>query len=417
MEPLPGSFPCYWAPEVMYENGRFYLYYSVGDEVNMHIRVATAVHPAGLFTDQGIRYTQEPFAIDALVFIDDDGIRYLFYATDFLEHRRIGTGTVMDRMRSPFSLAGQPQPVTRARFDWQIFDPQRAEKGGVCWHTIEGSFVLKRKGIYYQMFSGGNWQNPSYGVGYALTRNLATTEEWQQMCDGEQVLPILRTLPGQVTGPGHNSVVRGPDNRQLFCVYHRWGNGSGRQMAIDPLDFAGERMLVMGPSHTPRRQPTPPTFADYFDGDRLDECWQVRGQWKVQDGAAVAFGDSGETAVLTYDVQNATFLAEVNLRAVAGLDGTYGLNLLSGETNVLRFHFGPKQDLVILIWQNGTAWTARPLTMPPGFDFTAYHLLRVAVNGRHVSVCLDFGRRRWLSNPLKSASLPNSPWPRLPVLL
>ena len=47
MAPLPGNHPCYWAPEVAYFEGRFYLYYSVGDEERMEIRVAVADHPAG----------------------------------------------------------------------------------------------------------------------------------------------------------------------------------------------------------------------------------------------------------------------------------------------------------------------------------------------------------------------------------
>ncbi|MBK8129199.1 MAG: family 43 glycosylhydrolase [bacterium] len=51
MEPLPGSHPCYWAPEVTYDNGRFYLFYSVGDETNMHIRVAVSgIRPGHLQT-------------------------------------------------------------------------------------------------------------------------------------------------------------------------------------------------------------------------------------------------------------------------------------------------------------------------------------------------------------------------------
>src|SRR5690606_15623486 len=109
---------------------------------------------------------------------------------------------------------------------------------------------------YYQMFSGGNWQNPSYGVGYATSDTLDRPDEWHQPCDGEQHLPVLRTIPGLVIGPGHNSVIRGRDNRQLFCVYHRWDPaGQGRLLAVDPLDWAGERLLVLGPSHTP--QPVP----------------------------------------------------------------------------------------------------------------------------------------------------------------
>ncbi len=169
MEPLPGDATCYWAPEVSYHNGRFYLYYSVGNEEEMQIRVAVAERPEGPFLDSGNRLTRERFAIDAHLFQDEDGTRHLFYATDFLEHTHIGTGTVRDRLLDPFTLEGKPQPVTRAAYEWQVYDPQREAKGGVCWHTVEGPFVLKRKRLYYQMFSGGNWQNISYGVSYATS--------------------------------------------------------------------------------------------------------------------------------------------------------------------------------------------------------------------------------------------------------
>ncbi|KAK0039250.1 family 43 glycosylhydrolase [Biomphalaria pfeifferi] len=166
--------------------------------------------------------TFQDFAIDAHVFIDKDGQKYLFYATDFLEHSHIGTGTVVDKMTDFFSLEGNPRPVTRAKYDWQIYDANRIEKGGVRWHTVEGAFILERKGIYYEMFSGGNWQNISYGVSFATTDDIERNREWEQFSDGEKTLPILRTIPGQVIGPGHNSVVRGLNNRETYCVYHRW---------------------------------------------------------------------------------------------------------------------------------------------------------------------------------------------------
>lgn len=381
MEPLPGNHPCYWAPEVTVDNGRFYLYYSVGNETTMHIRVAVADHPGGPFLDSGRRLTNEPFAIDAHVFSDDNGRHYLFYATDFLDLERVGTGTVMDHLLDPLTLSGRPRPVSRARYDWQIYDPQRVEKGGVRWHTLEGPFVLKRKGIYYQMFSGGNWQNPSYGVSYATTRNLDTQDEWQQACDGEQVPPILRTVPDQVIGPGHNSVVRGPDNRQLYCIYHRWGNGNGRQLALDPLDFAGERLLILGPSHTPQPQPLSATFTDFFDGDQLNERWQVSGQWQVNDGAVLS-----DTAVLTYSIQALPFLAEVSVRALAKQSGSYGLTLTDGGATLCQFRLIPEQGLAVLVWPNDSE---QLLPLPPDFRFEAYQLLRLEVNGRHLSLAIN----------------------------
>ena len=143
-----------------------------------------ADQPAGPFVDSGHILTHEPFAIDAHVFTDDDGSRYLFYATDTLEHSHIGTGTASDRMLDPFTLAGSPRPVTRARYDWQVYDPHRLDRDGVRWHTVEGPFVLKHKGRYYQMFSGGNWQNPSYGVGHTISADVEAPGEWRQVADG-----------------------------------------------------------------------------------------------------------------------------------------------------------------------------------------------------------------------------------------
>ena len=111
MEPLPGGHTMYWAPEVLYYNGLFYMYYSVGNETFMEIRVAVAAQPSGPFEDSGRTLTIQQFAIDAHVFKDDDGSLHLFYATDFLEHSRIGTGTVVDRLLDPFTPEGLPDPL------------------------------------------------------------------------------------------------------------------------------------------------------------------------------------------------------------------------------------------------------------------------------------------------------------------
>lgn len=290
LEPLPGGHPHYWAPEVAYLDGRFHLYFSVGNEERMEIRVAVADHLAGPFVDSGRRLTSEPFAIDAHVFVDQDGSRWLFYATDFLDRSHVGTGTVRDRMLDPFTLEGRPLPVALPRHDWHVYHPNRPEKGFVRWHTVEGPFVLYRKGVYYEMFSGGNWQNPTYGVSYATTRSLQDTEEWTQASE-----PILRTR-GEVVGPGHNSMVRGPDNRQLFCVYHRWSPDlSARILAIDPLDWAGERMLVLGPTTTSQPGPNPPTISELLD-----------------EPAVLRPGEERE-----YETTSPSFLVEVTVRGDA----------------------------------------------------------------------------------------------------
>ncbi len=401
LAPLDAQATCYWAPEVIYDNGQFLMYYSVGNEARMQIRVATATHPAGPFVDSGRQLTTEDFAIDAHVFIDDDGTRWLFYATDFLEHSHIGTGTVCDKMVDPLTLVGKPQPVTRARYDWQVYDPQRQEKGGVRWYTVEGSFVLKHKGRYYQMFSSGNWQHATYGVGYAVSDRLGAEEEWEQFADGENVLPILRTVPGHVIGPGHNSVVRGPDNQQLYCIYHRWAeDAQARVLAIDPLEWVGDRMLVLGPSYNPQPLPLVPLFADHFTGasnDKSPAGWQYSGgHWSVSNGVLTqaALEEEAE-AVCLASLSN--FIAEVSLRMPTSApdDSAAGIKLSEAKEAVLFFNLLPPAGQAALVAQTTDQWTRQHFQLPPAFDYNAFHLLRVEVNASWVRVSLDGNVLQW----------------------
>jgi GH43 family beta-xylosidase len=416
LAPLPGEHPCYWAPEITYENGRFLMYYSVGNEKLMHLRVAVASHPAGPFTDSGHQLTDAEFAIDAHVFVDEEGTRWLFYATDFLTHTHVGTGTVRDRMPDPFTLANDPRPVTRARYDWQVYDPERKEKGGVRWHTVEGPFVVRRKNLYYQMFSGGNWQNLTYGVSYAVSDRIGRADEWEQAADGERVLPILRTVPGKVVGPGHNSVVRGTDNRQLFCVYHRWDGEHGRVLAVDRLDWVGERMTVLGATWTPQFAPTPPSFAG-FSGERegdLGAGWTCEGggRWSVREGEArqeeaqEEEAAAGGAASARCEAGASSFLLEVSLRALDASEeaalgpaaGAFGVALLRGDERALDFVIEPKGNEARVSWATTTTGGARAETrfaLPSDFDARALHLLRAEVDGRHATIFLDERVVRW----------------------
>ncbi len=394
LEPLAEAHPYYWAPEITYLNGIFYLYYSVGNETFMQLRVATSRNPGGPYIDRGVRLTGEDFAIDAHVFIDEAapssgaGSMYMFYATDFLQHTRIGTGTVVDRMLDPFTLAGEPRPVSRAAYEWQVFDPARESKGGVKWHTIEGSFVLKRKGLYYQMFSGGNWTNQSYGVGYATSEQVLCEAEWAQPCDGLDQPLVIRTLPGLVTGPGHNSVVRGPDNRQLYCIYHRWVDNA-RVLSIDPLDFAGDRLLVLGPSHTRRPVPITPTICG-FDAPHPYGAHPTGGKWHV-DGSEARQSAARQRAEARWELPAPHFTFEVTLRADSDGNGAYGALLIGERNRTAQFGIRPV-DGVLLASVRG-AQRAYPL--PKGFDPAVDHLLRLDVDGARVTLMLDNLGSRW----------------------
>jgi GH43 family beta-xylosidase len=402
MQPLATGEPLYWAPEAIYFNGRFYLYYSVGNEVLMTIRVATTDRPDGEFVDAGVELTNQDFAIDPHVFRDSDGRYFMFYATDFLDYSHIGTGTVVDEMLDPFTLKGDPRPVTRAQFDWQVYDPARKEKGGVRWHTIEGPFVLKRKGVYYEMFSAGNWQNLGYGVSFAVSDSIEREQEWSQYSDGEKIPPILSTVPGRVVGPGHNSVITGPNGRELYCVYHRW-EADHRVLAIDRMDFAGgERMFIAGPTFEPEPAPYKPLIDDRFE--KLDvERWTIReGNWSVDSGDLISESPRGR---ISCETGCTSFLAKFSFRCIYD-EGTIGFMLGSDNVTFAIFAIHLKKERSSATWTSGDEVTQ--LNLPARLDFYQVQELTVEADNRSVTISIngaEFVRAWSLASPVSQLVL------------
>lgn len=387
MERLDNDAPFYWAPEVTYHGGRFYLYYSVGNETLMEIRLAVSESPEKDFVDAGVTLTTEEFAIDPHVFIDRDGTRYMFYATDFLEHTHIGTGTVVDRMIDWQTLEGKPRPVTRARYDWQVYDPQRKEKGGVRWHTVEGPFVLHRKGRYYEMFSGGNWQNTTYGVSFAHSDVVISDGEWEQFSDGEKVLPILRTIPERIVGPGHNSVVNGPNNRELYCVYHRWTD-EGRVLAIDRMDFAGDRIFVIGATDTPQPAPFAANIKEPFSAPGPDNSlWETEGTWSFSGGEARC--ELSEKNALTCRRTTRSYRAEIRFRCVKTVNGG-AVKFCLADANALLCEISIQPNLrqANVLWSEPNQ-TREEVYDLPEFFAEATHNVRLDVDGRRLRIGLD----------------------------
>lgn len=244
----------FWAPEVACADGKYFLYYSVGQEDKGHqLRVATSGSPQGPYRDSGkalIDPDDCPFAIDPHPFQDDDGHWYLFYARDFLEESpaaRVGTALAVRRMKSMTELECNETVILRARNDWQRFQANRSMYGRVWdWHTLEGPFVRKHEGRYYCFYSGGRWETENYGVDYGVAENVLGPYSDEGNEDGPRV---LRTIPNHVLGPGHNSIVTGPDGETEFVVYHAWDKDmKARQMFIDHLVWSPTGPRCEGPT-------------------------------------------------------------------------------------------------------------------------------------------------------------------------
>lgn len=212
-----------WAPDVFHHvrgDGKFYLYYTDNapkpprGKGGKQIGVAVADGPMGPFADKSVLADE---SIDAHLFQDEDGAFYLYYV-----HLAGGFKIMVQPMADPLTKKGEPRRVIHPTEPWEK----------VSGDVTEGPFLLKRKGLYYLMYSGTGADSPNYGIGYATAKSpLGPFTKYSGN-------PIARR-GGTVLGPGHHCVIAGPDDR-LWMVYHQKAStrtGWDRFLAIDPLWF------------------------------------------------------------------------------------------------------------------------------------------------------------------------------------
>jgi arabinan endo-1,5-alpha-L-arabinosidase len=259
--PFDNPYLQYWAPELTANNGKYYLYYAVGgiEPERFALRVAISDRPEGPYSDMRLQLVDcesNRFTIDPFPFHDDDGRWYFFYARNFTNSTpqvHPGTAIVVDRLLDMTRLAGDCRVVVRAKHDWTLYEAnRRMDVYGRTfdWHTIEGPCVIKHAGRYYCFYSGANWQTPRYGVDYVVADS-----PLGPYSEGGDHARVLHGIPGHVRGPGHHSIVLGPDGQTQYIVYHAWDPAMKvRQLCVDKLQWTKDGPLCV-PTDTP--QPIP----------------------------------------------------------------------------------------------------------------------------------------------------------------
>jgi xylan 1,4-beta-xylosidase len=221
-----------WAPNVFFsrDEHRFYLYYTADGNIG----VAEADSPVEKFRDLGNLISG---AIDAHMFRDDNGAYYLYYA------RYPDFGIFVQPMADPVRKKGGPIKLLSPSEEW--------ERTNVP--VTEAPWILKHKGVYYLLYSGGSANTEHYAIGYATAKNLSGPFT---KYSGN---PIIRE-GGGVLGPGHGSVTRDRDGK-LWLVYHQQKNkmpGWNRVICIDPVWF-DKKGVLHGKATRAIPQPAPVT--------------------------------------------------------------------------------------------------------------------------------------------------------------
>lgn len=210
-----------WAPDVFHSSrgGKFYLYYTdtmpdTKPPLNKQVGVAVADGPLGPFQDQRVLFRD---AIDAHLFEDTDGKLYLYYV-----QLKGGFCIRVQPMADPLTAVGEAIDLIRPTEPWEC----------ISGRVTEGPFMIKRGDTYYLTYSGTGADSPNYGIGYATAKS--PTGPFKKYAGN----PIVKRS-GDLLGPGHHSIVRGPRG-DLWMVYHqKWNDQTNfdRFLAIDRTWF------------------------------------------------------------------------------------------------------------------------------------------------------------------------------------
>ena len=216
---------CIWASEVHLINGRYYLTYSGWNPATgtLDTNLGVGDSPCGPFTliAAPLIHLEGKNAIDANIFIDDDGSAYLYFSENAASPEfPAGYGALRQaRLTADLTrIDGPIMPVNEEYADWELKSVPRNVR------CNEGPTVFKYEGTYYMTYSANETHMGDYGVGVQTAPS--PLGPWTKA----DYNPILYTSdadgmsPGglpAVSSPGHNSVIFNEKGAPEWIIYHR----------------------------------------------------------------------------------------------------------------------------------------------------------------------------------------------------
>lgn len=220
----------YWAPSVIELDNTFYMYVSCVKEssIDMHeqtMLVATSSSPTGPFIKHGDLV--KPFSIDSHIVKNDEGL-YLFYSTNNYNSKRIGTVIVVDKMKNPFEVEGNPKRIISASIVEEMFKKNRFGDGK-DWYTIEGAFYLKKGDYHFVFYSGNCFENEHYFISYAVCKsNSNKLNELEYVkYPSEKIYSPLFAKNETEEGTGHCSILE--EKGKYYLFYHGRDYGASKE--------------------------------------------------------------------------------------------------------------------------------------------------------------------------------------------
>lgn len=262
---LPGWADYYfWAPEISYEDGKTYIYYTAHKkDGNLCVATAVADKPEGPYKDLGPLICQEVGSIDAFPMRDENGKLHIIWKEDGNSVNMPTPIWISELSEDRTKLIGDKKELFRNDKEWEA-------------NLVEGVAMLRHGKYIYAFYAGAGCcgRGCTYNIGVARAEKLLGP--WEKY----EKNPLLIT-DKKWKCPGHGTPVE--KDGKFFLLHHAYDSGSGvftgREGLLTEFEFTDDDWIRFIPEETSATGPTKNVIVDNFNTNTLSPNWQ----WSVFD--------------------------------------------------------------------------------------------------------------------------------------
>lgn len=252
----------FWAPEITYENGKVYVYYSAHKKGgNLCVGVASADRPEGPYTDHGPLICEEAGSIDAFPMRDEMGTLYLIWKEDG------------NSVGKPTPIWAQPLSEDRTTLTGtktELFRNTEPWEGNL----VEGVAMVRHGGYFYAFYAAAGCCGTACTYGTGVARSTSLLGPWEKYSKN----PVL-SGSDQWACPGHGTAVEKEGRHYfLYHAYNRLSNVfTGREGLLIEYRFTPDGWIEFIKTDSLQDVEPPRRVSDDFEAATPNLHWQ----WSV----------------------------------------------------------------------------------------------------------------------------------------
>lgn len=318
----------FWAPEITYENGKVYVYYSAHKKNgNLCLGVASADRPEGPYTDHGPLMCEEVGSIDAFPMRDTDNKLYMIWKEDANSVGKPTSIWIMEMDEERKTLKGEKRELFRNNIPWE-------------GNLVEGVALVRHGDYLYAFYAGAGCCGAACTYATGIARSKSLFGPWEKY----EKNPVLVSNDEWLC-PGHGTPIE-KEGRYYF-LYHAYEKNSniyaGRQGLLIEYTLTPDGWIeFVKPTTAPKHVAVSDNTYDFREKD-LSGLWQ----WSVfqqpkyeMKGGELYLNALPEMpgAFLGHKTQTGDYTATTKVHARKSTAAS-GLGAIGDEKNVLALFY------------------------------------------------------------------------------